>query len=404
MPYLRSPTKTRAIAVYVITGLVFGAGGARGLAIPLYADSLGASHAVVGLLFTAFTLGGAALALPAGLIADRFGHRASVVLSVVAGGASQIVAGLTTSVPVLFGCQVVGGLAAGASQTVLMAALTGAVSMERMGRAMGWLTLAIQTGFLVGPAVAGTLLHWLDYRETILITGATPFLIALALAFAGVAAGGGDRRRRLELGRPLRALASRPGFYGLCVGLFAATMMWGTYQAYIPILGRKGFALTATEVGYLLAIQAVVNGGARIPAGMLVDRFPRKGVLVGVTVAIFCLACVLLPHLQGFWAPAVLLVATVPFLATGFVAIAMVFAQMAPADARGAAMGVYTVILYFGLGFGPAVFAPLMDRSFVTGFTAAGLVTLGLALLATAIRPEPLRRRRRATLPAPPAD
>lgn len=394
--------KTRPLAVYLVTALIFGAAGARGLAIPLYADSLGASHAQVGLLFTAFTMSGAILALPAGLLADTFGHRASILLSAFVGGASQVVSGMTASIPILFACQVVGGLAAGASQTVLMAALTGAVPMQRMGRAMGWLTLAMQTGFLAGPAVGGILLRWLDYRETILVTGAPTFALALVLAFVGIGDARDRPRARIEFRRPLRALSAQPGFYGLCLALLTATMIWGTYQAYIPILGRKGFGLGPAEVGYLLAVQAVVNGASRIPAGALVDRFGRKGLLVGASVAIFSLGMVVVPHLTGFWAPVVLLVVTVPFLATGFVAIGVVFAQIAPEDGRGAAMGMYSLVLYFGLGFGPALFAPLMDRSFVTGFTAAAVVTLALAILATGMRPEPLRRRRRVPLPVNP--
>ena len=74
--------KTRPLAVYVIVAAVFGAGGARGLAVPLYADHIGASHAVVGLLFTTFTISGAVLSLPSGVIADRFGRGHSVILSV----------------------------------------------------------------------------------------------------------------------------------------------------------------------------------------------------------------------------------------------------------------------------------------------------------------------------------
>ena len=68
-------------------------------------------------------------------------------------------------------------------------------------------------------------------------------------------------------------------------------------------------------------------------------------------------------HLHGFWTPTVLMVAAVPLIATGFIAISISFVQMAPADSRGAAMGVYSTILFLGLGAGPAIFAPLITKA-----------------------------------------
>ena len=69
-------SRYRILALYLITALSFGAGGARNLAIPLYADQLGASRGEIGLLFSTFTITAALLSLPSGLLADRFGEAA----------------------------------------------------------------------------------------------------------------------------------------------------------------------------------------------------------------------------------------------------------------------------------------------------------------------------------------
>lgn len=394
--------RTRPLAVYLITASVFGAGGARGLAIPLYADHLGASHAVVGLLFTTFTLSGALLSLPSGVIADRFGRGQSLILSVVVAAASQIGAGLTSNLGLLFAMQALGGLCAGVTQTVGMAALVDEVPIQAMGRAMGWFTLSMQLGFLAGPAVAGVLLGLLhnDYSQTILLT-AIPFSLALVLSVTGVSRRLPGEVRRLELAGPLRSLWQQPGFLALLIGLLGATMLWGTYQAYIPLLGRRVFGLPPAQIGYLLALQSIANGASRVPAGRLTDRVSRKGPLVAVALAAFAAGQVLLPHLTGFWLPALLLIVTVPMVATAFVAIGVVFAQIAPREGRGVAMGVYSTVLYLGLGLGPALLGPLMDRGFSLGFAVSAGLGLIFALVTVLGRPEPLRRRR--PLPAPPA-
>ena len=86
-------------------------------------------------------------------------------------------------------------------------------------------------------------------------------------------------------------------------------------------------------------------------------------------------------------------------IATAFIAIGIVFVQMATADSRGTAMGVYSTVLFLGLGAGPAMFAPLMDRSFVLGFTACALVAGLLAGLSLLAGSEPIRRRRAVVMP-----
>ena len=392
--------KYRVLAIYLITAFSFGAGGARNLAIPLYADQLGASRGEIGLLFSTFTITAALLSLPSGLLADRFGRRNLVFASMLALGLSQLIAGSTNDVRVLFAAQLLGGVGGGAAQTAVMAALADLVPMERMGRSMGWLTLSMQTGFLAGPAVAGILLRWLTLQQDLLVT-TIPVGVALVLSF-WVSSTGGRRGVRLEIAKPLRALSRQSGFAGLVIALLAATVLWGTYNAYIPVFGKRGLGLTGTEVGYLLAIQAVVNGATRVPAGRLLDRVSQKSRVVVATTIGFAAGLLVLPHLAGFWVPALLLVVTVPLIATAFIAIGLVFVQMATADSRGTAMGVYSAVLFLGLGAGPAIFAPLMNRSFVFGFTACAIGGGLLAALSLFARTEPLGRRGAAALPPMP--
>jgi MFS family permease len=390
----------RVLAIYLVTGLTFGAGAARNLAVPLYADQLGAGRGEIGLLFSTFTITGALVSLPVGVLADRYGRRTLVVVALLCLAASGLIAGLTTSVPVIFATQLIGGVGGGAAQTALMAALADRVPSSRMGRAMGWLTLSLQTGFLAGPAVAGVLLRWLDYRQELLLS-TVPIVFALLLT-QRMGTFRRDPDARLEVVGPLRELSANRGFYGLVLAFLAATMLWGTFQAYIPIFGRRGLGLDAPMVGYLLAIQAVANGATRVPVGRLLDRVARKGPVVALTTAGFAISLAVLPHLSGFWVPTALLVVSVPLIATAFIAIGVVFAQMATERSRGAAMGVYSTILFLGLGAGPAIFAPLMDRSYTVGFTAcavAGVLLAGISMIA---RTEPLRSRRAVAAPPTP--
>jgi len=390
----------RTLAIYIAAGAAFATLAARGLTVPLYAHELGADRFEVGALFSVATLAAAALSLPSGLLIDRFGPRSLIVFSLVVAAGSQLAAAAATTVPPLFVWQVVGGLGSGALMAALFSAVTEAVKSGRLGRAMGWLTFSMQAGFFIGPSVAGLLLSWLSIRTDLAVT-------TTLLVFAGPGAllASGTRQssqRGLSLREPLRALVSQRAFVPVAIGLVAATLTWGTVGAFLPIFGKEALRLPSAQIGLLLALQAVANGVARIPGGILVDRAQRRWPIVFVGVVVWAAATVVLGHLSGFWAPAIVLVAATPFMATVYVAIGVVFADLSAASTRGVTMGIYGTVLFLGLAAGPLVFGPLVQGyGYAAGFTACAAVAVALASVMAAFQAEPLRRRAGVRLPPP---
>lgn len=390
----------RTLAIYVAAGASFAALSARGLTVPLYAHELGANRFEVGALFSVATLAAAVLSLPSGLLIDRFGARSLLIFSLVVAGGSQLAAAATTTVFPLFIWQVIGGLGSGAQQAALFSAVTESVKSGRLGRAMGWLTLSMQVGFFIGPSIAGLLLTWLDIRADLAIT-----TVVLVFTVPGALLASGTRQssqRGLSLREPLRALVVQPSFVPVAIGLVSATIVWGTIGAFLPIFGKEALRLPSSQVGLLLALQAVANGLSRIPGGRLVDRARQRWPIVFVGVLVWSAAAALLGHLSGFWAPAIVLIVATPFMATVFVAMGVVFADLSAASTRGVTMGMYGTILFLGLTAGPLVFGPVVQSyGYAAGFTACAVVAVALVLAMAAFQAEPLRRRAGVRLPPP---
>jgi MFS family permease len=390
----------RRLAIYVATAALFGSIAARGLTVPLYAHALGASRFEVGALFSVATLAGAILSLPSGLLVDRFGPRTLLIASLVLTGGSQLAIAATATIPPLFVWQVVGGLAAGMQQSSLFSAVTESVSGSRLGRAMGWLTFSMQAGFFLGPSVAGIALTWLDVRTDIAVTTGL-----VLLAIPGSIAAGGTRQhhgRGLSLREPLQALVRQRAFVPVTVGLVAATLVWGTIGAFLPVFGKEALGLPGSQVGYLLALQAVVNGLSRPPAGRLVDRARQRWPIVFAGIVVWSAATVVLGHLTGFVGPAIVLALGTPFMAMAFVAMGVVFGDLSAGSTRGVTMGMYGTILFGGLAAGPLIFGPIVQGyGYSAGFTVCAGVAVLLGLAMAALHVEP--RRRRAEIPVPPA-
>jgi MFS family permease len=394
------PDPRRTVLLYVAAGASFAALSARGLTVPLYAHELGATRFEVGALFSVSTLAAALLSLPSGVLVDRFGARALLGTSFVLAAGSQLATAFTPSVAPLFLWQVIGGLAAGAQQAALYSAVTESTSGSRLGRAMGWLTFSMQAGFFLGPSVAGIALRWIDIRTDIAVTTAL-LLFAMPAAFAA----SGTRQhtgRGLNLRAPLRALFANRSFMPVTIGLVAASSVWGTIGAFLPVFGREGLGLPSAQVGYLLALQAVVNGLSRLPGGRLVDRARQRWPIVFVGVLGWSAACVVLGHLTGFVGPAIVLAIGTPFIATAFVAMGVVFGDLSASSTRGVTMGAYGTILFLGLSIGPLAFGPVVQSfGYAAGFTLAAVVASALVLVMAALHAEPLRGRAEAPLPPP---
>jgi DHA1 family multidrug resistance protein-like MFS transporter len=388
----------RALFIYTAAGASFAALAARGLLVPLYAHDLGASRFEVGALFSVSTLAAAALSLPSGVLIDRFGARTLMWSSLALFAASQLATAMTTSVPLLFVWQVAGGLAGGAQNSVLFSAVTESVPANRLGRAMGWLTFSMQAGFFLGPSISGIALALLNVRADIAVT-----TLLLLFAVPGALATTATRQSHLGFAviAPLRSLLGQRAFVPVIIGLVACTLVWGTVGAFLPIFGREALGLPSAQVGFLLAVQAVANGLARLPAGRLVDRAQHRWPIVLTGVMVWSAAAIVLGHLTGFWAPAVVMVVATPFMATAYVAIGVVFGNLSATSTRGVTMGVYGSVLFLALATGPLVFGPIVQASgYAAGFTACAVVAIALALVMAALHAEPLRRR--AEVPLPP--
>jgi MFS transporter, ACS family, hexuronate transporter len=382
----------RMVWLYVAAGGVFATIAARGVTIPLYAHELGATRFEVGALFSAATLAGALLSLPSGVLVDRFGARNLLAASLVATFVSQLATAFTTTVPPLFFWQILGGLAAGAQQSALFSVVTESVSRGRLGRAMGWLTLSMQIGFSLGPAIAGILLKWIDLRTDIALT-----TILLGLTIPGAVAASQTRQHTgqgLALRAPLRALFRQAAFVPVTIGLFAMTLIWGTFGAFLPIFGREALGLPSFQVGLLLGLQAVFNAGSRPVAGRIVDRARHRWPIVVVGVVVWAVATIVVGHMTGFLLPAIVICLGTPFIAAAFVTAGVVFVDLSSASTRGVTMGIYGTWLFLGLAAGPLLFGPIVQSfGYAAGFTASAVTAVALVSVMAAMQAAPSLRR-----------
>lgn len=253
--------------------------------LPAYAESLGASATLVGLLLAGFGIARLLVSLPAAWLAGRLGQRRLLV------GSPAVMAPLAAL------CAAAGGfwtlalfcLIEGAAAAVYATIGTAAVASEdepgRRGRSLATYQMAGLLGAALGPAIGGLIGQQFGLRAPFLLYAALAGLVAWWL--------------HLRLGeRPLSSIAEpcsdqEPGrgpgwrrwiaasLVGLWLLVFALMFTRiGVQLVALPLLGAWRLGLSPGQIGLALSGGAVVALLLFYPAGWLADRYSRKSVVV----------------------------------------------------------------------------------------------------------------------------
>jgi MFS transporter, DHA1 family, multidrug resistance protein len=375
------------LPLYISAGVIMASNTSRLVLIPFRAQELGASRLAIGLLFSVYAASAAAAALPAGYFADRVSRSKVLLLAVSCGAVSQLILAGTSSLSVAFGCQILGGAGASAATATLMAMLIDRTPSERFGWALGWMTLSNQLGYLIGPALAGTALNWISLRVDLAVMGCVA-LIAIPNAVKSVQFDqfGGHGTSSGRLWSTITKLLSSRDIYSIALAMLAATLLWGTVEAYLPLYAKDALQLPAQFVGYIFAAQAFVNAASRVPAGWLVDRWRSSRWLVTLAGTVGYAVCVAIAVQLPGTSPILLLIVAVTFVATSFVSLGARFGEVASASARGITMGFYSLTIFLGFAAGPTLFGSIMQRrGFETGLSSCALTVIALAAIAEVI-------------------
>ena len=369
-------------------------------ALALYARSFGVAQSAIGLAIAVYGLARFLLAVPAGQLSDRVGRRTTLA---VGGGLSAIGNALCALAPTyagFVGARFVAGAGAALVLTTGLIVLADISTPANRGRMMSVYQGVFIFAVGIGPFPGGLLAsHW-GLAAPFLAYAATSVL-ASAVAWLAIP----ETRVRLQVDEPasadvpfraqVRLLTAHPGF--LLVSLIAfvnAVARTGALFNIIPILARDRLALDTDRIGFGLALASVVGLALAYPAGVLVDRYGRKIVIVPATITSgLSLVLFLLAPTYG-WFLAACAVWSVAMGISGAAPSAYA-ADTAPAGMNAAALSTYRMLADLGYVVGPIALglaADLAGADVALGATA--LLLTAVALLFARLAPETYRTLR----------
>lgn len=376
--------RSNSLALAIGAGLTAFGMGMLAPVLPAYAQSLGASATLVGLLLASFGVTRLVVSLPAAWLAGRVGHRRLLVGSPLLTAPAAALCAVAGGFWALAAFCVVEGAAAAVYATVGTAAIVGDAEPERRGRSLASFQSAGLLGATFGPAVGGLAAEQLGARA--------PFLIyaSLAAIVAWWVHRHLDRTRFVPPGESSPVMPSggrsawrlliAPGLPALWLVAFALVFARvGAQLTAVPLLGAWQLGLGPGEIGLALSLSGVTALGVFYPAGWLSDRYGRKSVALfgGLGMAAALVLFAGSRDYVSFVAAAMLLGAGSGLAGP---APSAYLAGVVPAEDRTTAVGLYRTLGDAGAALAPPLLGGLADRG---GYSMPFLVAATVLVVAS---------------------
>src|SRR5213593_2652205 len=360
--------------------------------LPFYAESLGASASVVGMLVSAYAICQLLAGPPLGQLSDRVGRRPVLLVSQMGTFIGFLILASARALWMVFLARIIDGLTAG-NLTVAQAYISDVTAPENRAKAFGIIGVAFGLGFLVGPAVSGYLAQFSNVYPILAAAGlsftsimCTYFLLPPVVPHPAREAGQGRGSRRAAYIESFKDTQLGPMLWQF----FAFTLAFSTLYSGFALFAERRFTHNGApfgpkEVGYVFAfsglIGAMIQGGG---IGSLVKTF-GEGKLVQVGFGSMAVGFALL---SGSHQITFLLVAIV-FLTFGSAvlrpSLTSLITSRAARHRQGMVIGLMQSLMSVAQIIAPLIAGLLIQKQYLSIWALAGSLfcAIGWSLIAT---------------------
>ena len=324
--------------------------------LPLFAEHLGATPQLVGMIVAASTLTGVCLKLPVGALSDRLGRRLFLWIGIVVFSVAPLMYFFVDQLWQLALLRFGHGLATAIFTPVALAVVAD-LYPERRGETIGWYSALRQSGTLLGRMGGGALIDAAGFTAVFGVCGGIGVLILTLFYFS--AAGRQEPSVHespltwRQLGDGLVEIARHPVIVASSLMQGLQMLADGALMAFLPLYGLS-VGLSPTMVGVLFGVQGVVSILTRPVMGRRSDQVGRAPMILAGLV-LCAVAFALLPVTTSF---AALLAPAILFGFGGAVvasATSAYVADLTKARSMGSAMGLFGMLMDIGHASGPLV-------------------------------------------------
>ena len=358
--------------------------------LPIYANDLGASGAVIGLVAASFSFMQFVVAPVWGNLSDRLGRRPILLASIAITGVGYVVFAHADTLLLLFAARIVAGIGS-ANISTAQAYISDITPPEGRSKAFGIIGAAFGLGFIFGPPLGG----WLKSNygiEYVGYTAAAFSVVNLLLAYFILGESLKDPKPKSGplFENPLsdfRFGLRKPVVSELLIINFIFITAFSLMTVSVTLLWEEHYGLNEEQVGYTFAflgvVTAIVQGGL---VGWASRTFGDRRLLVIGYVLMF-VGLTSLPFVPvRYFVPLELLAIVVIALGNGALTptIASLLSKHSDEREQGRVLGLGQSVASLGRVVGPFLGGWLYGMHYEWPYIGSGglmLVCLGLAVV-----------------------
>jgi DHA1 family tetracycline resistance protein-like MFS transporter len=356
--------------------------------LPFYAEHLGATPTVVGLLISAYAICQLIAGPLLGRISDRVGRRPVLLVSQAGTLVGFLILANAHSLWLVFLSRIIDGLTAG-NLSLAQAYISDVTKPEERTRSFALIGIAFGLGFLIGPAISGFLSQF-GYQYPIYAAAglsatsiaATYFLLPSSIPQH---ADGSRRLSVLDWGNYARYFRE-PGLGSLLWQFFAFIFAFSAFMSGFALFAERrytwnGHPFGPKEVGYVYAYVGVL---AIILQGGLIGRLVKwLGDWKLVRIGFFTASVGFLALGVTYDFPMLLVVAAIISFGTGVLrpALTSLITQAGGRSEQGSILGLTQSLMSISQIVAPFLGGLLIDHGMLFGWTLMAAVSCGIGLL-----------------------
>lgn len=241
--------------------------------LPTLMNELGISGTTVGYLTATFAIAQLIVSPFAGKAVDKYGRKIMIVLGLFIFGISEFLFGLGKTIEVLFISRVLGGISAAFIMPAVTAFIADITTMETRPKALGYMSAAISTGFIIGPGIGGFLAD-IGTRVPFYFAGAlgtTAAILSIILL----------REPQRNEENTENAPTQKSGFKRIFsqmyfiafILIFVASFGLAAFESFFSLFVDHKFGFTPTDIAIIITGSAIFGAIAQVA---LFDRLAQK--------------------------------------------------------------------------------------------------------------------------------
>lgn len=355
--------------------------------MPSFMDMMHLSGKTMGYLVAVFALSQLIISPFAGRWVDRYGRKRMIVIGLFLFGLSELIFGFGTSVWVLYLARILGGISAAFIMPSATAYVADITSLEERPKAMGYISAAISTGFIIGPGIGGFIAEY-GIRVPFFFAAVVAFIACLSSVFIlkepltkeELAEISENAKKSSFFGDLKKSL--HPLYFIAFIIVFVLAFGLSAYETVFSLFSDHKFGFTPKDIAAIITISSIFGVIVQIFLfGKMVEWLGEKK-LIQACLVVGAILAVVSVMISGF--VTVLVVTSFIFLAFDLLRPALTtFLSKAAGKEQGFVAGMNSTYTSLGNIVGPALGGVLFDVNIQYPYLfAAVIMVVGLVITA----------------------